>query len=103
MQRLEVSGAVRLIYRSLDVKGLNISGYPVSKSPLSWKRFLYRATVRKSSLTLILRVGPDPDHATMFLTFYFKKYTMDEVQRMHHTDSTANVLSKQDRIHWVKW
>ena len=34
MQRLEVSGAVRLMYRSLGVKGLNILTFDATESDL---------------------------------------------------------------------
>ena len=36
MQRLEVSGVVRLIYKSLGVKGLKKSGFPYCQESNSW-------------------------------------------------------------------
>ena len=58
MQRLEVSGAVRLIYGSLGVKGLNLTSERILKRTCSnlncsvWGIMHYAVEVAKSVLSL---------------------------------------------------
>jgi len=63
MQRLEVSGAVRLIYRSLGVKGLRYvkQGSSCRRDTKPWNLYSTRSVSKKLNSAIILVVVEQTD------------------------------------------